>query len=111
MLRAVVGAALFLCVSGLLGLGLGALLRSTAGAVTAALTVLFVSVAMSAFLPDSWQATVGKWIPYNAGSQVWSTVSDPSLHMFSPWARLAVFAGYAAIAMAAGLAAFQRRDA
>ena len=34
MLRAVVGAGLFLCASGLLAFGLGALLRSTAGAVT-----------------------------------------------------------------------------
>lgn len=111
VLRAVVGAGLYLCVSGLLAFGLGALLRHTAGAVTAAMAVLFMSVAMSTFLPDSWQASVGKWIPFNAGSQVWSTVSDPAAHMLSPWAGFAVFAGYAAIAIAAGLAVFLRRDA
>jgi ABC-2 type transport system permease protein len=111
VLRAVVGAALFLCVSGLLAFGLGALLRDTAGAVGAATAVLFVSAAMSSFLPDSWQESAGKWIPFNAGSQVWSTVSDPAAHMLSPWAGFAVFTGYAAIAVAAGLAAFLRRDA
>jgi ABC-2 type transport system permease protein len=111
VLRAVVGAGLFLCVSGLLAFGLGALLRYTAGAITAAIAVLFVSLAMSALLPDSWQASVSKWIPFNAGSQIWSTVSDPAAHMFSPWAGFAVFAGYAVIAVAAGLAAFLRRDA
>jgi ABC-2 type transport system permease protein len=111
VLRAVVGAGLFLCVSGLLAFGLGALLRYTAGAVTAAIAVLFVSVAMSSFLPGSWQASVSKWIPFNAGSQLWSTVSNPAAHMLSPWAGFAVFAGYAAIAVAAGLAAFLRRDA
>ena len=73
--------------------------------------MLFVSVAVSSFLPDSWQASVSKWIPFNAGSQVLSTVSDPAAHMLSPWAGFAVFAGYAAIAVAAGLAAFLRRDA
>ena len=109
--RAIVGAALFLCVSGLLAFGLGALLRSTAGAVTGATAVLFVSLVMSALLPDSWQESVGRWIPFNAGSQVWSTVSDPSMHMFSPWAGLAVFAGYAAITLAAGLVVFLRLDA
>jgi len=111
VLRAVVGAALFLCVSGLLAFGLGALFRYTAGAIVAAIAVLFVSVVISAFLPASWQACVNEWIPFNAGSQVWSTVSDPSSHMFSPWAGFAIFAGYAVIAMAAGLAAFLRRDA
>ena len=111
VLRAVVGAGLYLCVSGLLAFGLGALLRYTAGAVAAAAAVLFVSVAVSAFLPDSWQESVSRWIPFNAGSQVWSTVSDPAAHLLSPWAGLAVFAGYAAVAVAAGLAAFLRRDA
>jgi ABC-2 type transport system permease protein len=111
VLRAVVGAALFLCISGLLALGLGALFRYTAGAILAAIAVLFVSVVASGALPNSWQASVDKWIPFNAGSQVWSTVSDPGAHMFSPWAGFAVFAGYAVIAMAAGLAAFLRRDA
>jgi ABC-type transport system involved in multi-copper enzyme maturation permease subunit len=111
VLRAVFGAGLFLCVSGLLAFGLGALLRYTAGAVAAAIAVLLVSEAMSALLSDSWQASVSKWIPFNAGSQVWSTVSDPAAHMLSPWAGFAVFAGYAAIAVAAGLAAFLRRDA
>jgi ABC-2 type transport system permease protein len=111
VLRAVAGAALFLCVSGLLAFGLGALLRYTAGAVAGAIAVLFLSVVISSFLPGSWQASVSRWIPFNAGSQLWSTVSDPGAHMFSPWAGFAVFAGYAAAAVAAGLAAFLRRDA
>jgi ABC-2 type transport system permease protein len=111
VLRAVVGASLFLCVSGLLAFGLGALLRYTAGAVTAAIAVLLVSAGVPAFLPVSWQESVNKWIPLNAGSQVWSTVRDPAAGMFSPWTGLAVFAGYAAIAVAVGLVAFLRRDA
>lgn len=111
VLRAVIGAGLFLCLSGLLAFGLGALLRYTAGAVVAAIAVLFVSAAVSAFLPDSWQESVSKWILFNAGSQMWSTASDPAAHMLSPWAGFAVFTGYAAIAVAAGLAAFVRCDA
>jgi ABC-2 type transport system permease protein len=111
VLRAVVGAGLFLCVSGLLALGLGALLRNSAAAVTAAIAVLFVSLALPAFLPSSLAVSVNKWIPFNAGSQLWSTVSDPTAHMLSPWAGFALFAGYAAIAMTAGLAAFLRSAA
>lgn len=81
------------------------------GAVAAAVALLFASAAMPSFLPGSWQESVSKWIPFNAGSQMWSTVSNPAAHMLSPWAGFAVFAGYAAIALAAGLVAFLRRDA
>jgi ABC-type transport system involved in multi-copper enzyme maturation permease subunit len=111
VLRAVIGAGLFLAVSGWLGLGLGAVFRYTAGAITAAITVLFMSLTLEAFLPGTLQTALDKWIPLNAGSQVWSTVSVHSAHQFSPWAGFAVFTAYAAAALAAGLVLFLRRDA
>jgi ABC-2 type transport system permease protein len=111
VLRAVIGASLFLTVSGLLALGLGAVFRYTAGAITAAIMVLFMSLTLEAFLPGTLQAALDKWIPLNAGSQIWSTVSVPSAHQFSPWAGFAVFTAYAAAALAAGLVLFLRRDA
>ena len=53
-----------------------------------------------------------KWVPAIAGSQIWavkpSTGSPP---MFAPWTGFAVFCGYAAIALIAGLILFRRRDA
>jgi hypothetical protein len=39
--------------------------------------VRFVSLVMEMFLPGTLQAALGKWIPFNAGSQIWSTVSVP----------------------------------
>jgi ABC-type transport system involved in multi-copper enzyme maturation permease subunit len=111
VLRAVIGAGLFLAVSGLLALGLGAVFRYTAGAIIAAITVLFMSLILEVFLPGTVQAALDKWIPFNAGSQIWSTVSVPSAHQFSPWAGFAVFTAYAAAALAAGLVLFLRRDA
>jgi ABC-2 type transport system permease protein len=111
VLRAVIGAALFLAVGGLLALGLGAVIRYTAGAITAAITVLFMTLILQAFLPATLQPSVDRWIPLNAGSQIWSTASDPSAHLFSPWAGFAVFTLYAAIALAAGRMVFLRRDA
>jgi ABC-2 type transport system permease protein len=111
VLRAVIGAGLFLAVSGLLALGFGAVFRNTTGAITAATTVLFMSLILEAFLPGTLQAALDKWIPFNAGSQIWSTVSVPSAHQFSPWAGFAVFSTYAVAALAAGLVHFLRRDA
>ena len=111
VLRAVIGAGLFLAVSGLLALGLGAVFRSAAGAITAASAVLFLSLLFEAFLPGTVQTAIDRWIPFNAGSQIWSTVTVPSAHQFSPWAGFTVFTAYAAAALAAGLVLFRRRDA
>ena len=112
VLRAVIGGALFLAVCGMLAFGLGTLLRHTAAAITASIGLLFVLFVLINFLPSSWQNHVDKWIPFNAGSQIWSTVpvhGNPP--MFSPWTGFAVFAGYAVIAIVAGAVAFRKRDA
>jgi ABC-2 type transport system permease protein len=89
------------------------ILRHTAGAITAAIGLLFVLTVLVQFLPDSWQDHVDKWMPAMAGSGIWATTAsgpgDPP--MLSAWAGLAVLAGYAAVAMAGGLAVFLRRDA
>jgi ABC-2 type transport system permease protein len=109
VLRAVIGGGLFLAVCGLLSFGLGAVLRHTAGAITAAIGLLFVMYILSGFLPYNWAVHVDKWIPFNAGGAIWENASGTS--MFSPWTGFAVFCGYAAIALAAGLILFRRRDA
>jgi ABC-2 type transport system permease protein len=111
VLRAVIGGGLFLAVCGLLAFGLGAILRHTAAAITASIGLLFVLFILTNFLPQSWQNHVDKWIPFNAGSQIWTTAADPGSHMFSAWTGFAVFAAYAAIAIAAGFALFRNRDA
>jgi len=111
VLRAVIGGGLFLAVCGLLSFGLGAVLRHTAAAITASIGLLFVVLILSNFLPQSWQDHVDKWIPFNAGSQLWTVVTDPGSHLFSAWTGFGVFAAYAAIAIAAGFVLFRKRDA
>jgi ABC-2 type transport system permease protein len=111
VLRAVIGGALFLAVCGMLAYGLGAILRSTAAAITGAVGLLFVLSVLVNFLPQSWQVNVDKWMPAIAGSQVWVTRTSPADHAFSAWAGFGVFAAYAAIAVVAGLILFRRRDA
>ena len=109
VLRAVVGGGLFLAVCGLLSYGIGALLRSTAGAITASVALLFVAFVLSGFLPSSWAVHVDKWIPFNAGGAIWENLSGTS--MFSPWVGFGVFCAYAAIAVVAGGILFRTRDA
>jgi ABC-2 type transport system permease protein len=111
VLRAVVGGALFLTACGMLAYGLGAILRHTAGAITAAIGLLFVLSILVQFLPHSWQVDVNKWMPAIAGSQVWAVKVVPSQHLFSAWTGFGVLAFYAVIAIVAGAVLFRERDA
>src|SRR5580704_8782923 len=109
VLRAVVGGGLFLAVCGMLSFGLGVVLRYTAGAITASIALLFVLYVLTGFLPEGWANHVDKWVPDNAGSAIWQNASASVI--FRPWTGFALFCGYAAIALVAGLILFRRRDA
>jgi ABC-type transport system involved in multi-copper enzyme maturation permease subunit len=108
-LRIVVGAALYLTLCGLLGVALGALLRSTAAAITALTGLLFVLPILAAFLPLSWHRdAIAKWIPSNAGFQILERAGTPG--NFGPWTGLAVLAGWVAVTFAVSLVLLRRRD-
>jgi ABC-2 type transport system permease protein len=111
VLRAVIGGALFLTACGMLAYGLGALLRHTAGAISAAIGLLFVLTVLVQFLPQSWQNDVNRWMPAIAGSQVWTTKAAGGPHLFPAWGGFAVLAGWAVAAIIAGLVVFRTRDA
>jgi ABC-2 type transport system permease protein len=115
VLREVIGGGLFLAVCGLLSFGLGAALRHTAGAIASSIGLLFVLWILGNFLPSppsGWfgQADIDKWLPFNAGSGIWQNQAN-GINPFSPWVGFAVFCGYAAIALIAGLVLFRKRDA
>jgi len=113
VLRAVIGGALFLTACGILAFGLGLLLRHTAAGIAAMVGLLFVVTILVNFLPQTWQNHVDKWIPALAGGQIWMTkaLQPGNTPMFGPWASFAVLCMYAAIAVAAAVIVFRRRDA
>ncbi|HEX9034226.1 MAG TPA: ABC transporter permease subunit [Streptosporangiaceae bacterium] len=115
VLQQVIGGGLFLAVCGLLSFGIGAILRHTAGAISAGIGLMFVLMILVNFLPgppSGWfgQADIDKWIPFFAGSRIWQDQLT-GFHPFSPWIGFAVFCGYAAVAIVGGLTVFLRRDA
>jgi ABC-2 type transport system permease protein len=109
VLRALTGAGLYLTVLALLGFGLGTVLRSSAGAVAVLFGVLFVPSLLVALLPSSWQATIGPYLPMNAGDTIYTIRPEP--HMLPPWTGFGVFCLYALAALAAGFVLIGRRDA
>lgn len=111
-LRSVVGAALYLAVIGLLALGLGALIRRTAGAVTILIAlVIFLPVSAGA-LPGAWQNDITPYLPSVAGQAVIGPTKFTSPgHLLTPWTGFAVFCGYAAAVLIAAAITLHRRDA
>jgi ABC-2 type transport system permease protein len=108
-LRAVAGAALYLTIMGLLGLGLGSLIRNTAGGVTAAVGLAFVLPYLADLLLPSWRSHIVPYLPAEAGQALF-VVSRGGQSLLHPWAALAVFSGYAAVTIACAAIALRRRD-
>jgi ABC-type transport system involved in multi-copper enzyme maturation permease subunit len=106
--RAVIGGALYLTVAGLFGLGLGAILRSTAGGISAFAGMLFVLPPLMNVLPTSWNDAISPYLPSNAGAAIMQTGSPA--HTLAPWTGLGVFVGYTAIVLAIAAIQLRRRD-
>jgi ABC-2 type transport system permease protein len=113
VLRAVSGAALLVTLSGLFALGLGALLRNTAGTIAAAYGLLFLIPELARALPTPWFNDALRWLPggYLVNQITYTDPQGSMPHMFFPWGELAVFAGYTAALLVAGVVTLRRRDA
>jgi ABC-type transport system involved in multi-copper enzyme maturation permease subunit len=110
--RTVVGTALYLTVLGLLSLGIGGLLRKTAGAICAVVGILFVLPVVASFLPSSLSG-VQKYLPSDAGTAIINSTSGHAdgADALGPWFGMAVFVAYALVALVAAGYLLQRRDA
>jgi hypothetical protein len=113
VLRAVLLSAAIVPVFGLLAYGAGAVIRHTAGAITAILGVIFLIPALAQALPVSWHNDMVRWLP---GAEALDPIARSAAplsagHLFSAWGEFAVFGGYAAVLLAVGGWLFIRRDA
>jgi ABC-2 type transport system permease protein len=107
--RAVLGSALYLTAIGLLGLGFGALLRRTAGAISVLFATLFALPLIASFLPGGLSDQVSKYLPGQAGIAIASVRPDPAA--LGPWAGFGVLCLYTAIALGLAVWLLRRRDA
>jgi ABC-2 type transport system permease protein len=107
-LRAAAGIGLFLCVTGLLALGIGAVVRHTAGAIGAYVFVTLVLPIIVAGLPNSLQDQIERLLPMSVGSVM---ISNSVPNAFGPWTEFAILCGYTAAILALGTVLLGRRDA
>jgi ABC-2 type transport system permease protein len=108
--RSVVGAGLYLAVLGLFSLAFGAILRHTAGGITAVLGLVLIVSNLTGLLPDSWGHHVNAWMPTNAGQLIMQPQQLPD-DLLSPWQGLGVFTGWTVLLLIAAAILFNRRDA
>lgn len=109
VLRAVLGTAFYLAGVGVLGMALGALLRTTAGALTSLVALLLVLPGLASLLPESWSEAISPYLPSNAGQAFMSLSSEGDL--LSPGAGLAVFLGWLVVSVGGAVVLLRRRDA
>ena len=109
VLRAVIGAGLYLAVVGLLGMALGFIIRNTAGAIATLFGILLVLPILGDVLPASWASHVTPYLPSNAGQAIMALQAAPNT--MAPWTGFALFVGYAAVAVAIAAVLLKRRDA
>jgi ABC-2 type transport system permease protein len=109
-LRTVIGAALFLTVLAVLCLGVGGILRNTAGGIATFVALLFVLPGISAILPSSVNDSISPYLPLNAGTTIASHRFDNSHHL-TAWGGFGLFCAYAAVAVLGAVISLKRRDA
>ena len=110
-LRAVLGTGVYLGLLAVFALGVGAVLRHTAGAITVVLAALLAPVIALNFLPDSIADWVEKYCLMGAGLAIQQTVVRDDTIPLSPEGGLLVAAVYAAVPLLLALWLIGRRDA
>ena len=94
---------------GILAMGIGAIVRSTAGGIATFAGIFFVIPPLMNILPSSWNDAISKYLPSDAGRQLFSL--HQSAHSLSPlWGGLLLL-GYCAAVVAAAAVLLVRRDA
>jgi hypothetical protein len=109
VLRALVGAGLYLGLVAVFGVALGMLVRSSAGAIAILAGLLLIVPGLAGLLPHAIAEAITPYLPSNAGSAVMTLI--PGDDTLAPWAGLAVFAGYVAITLAAAAYRLKKSDA
>ncbi|MFE2867894.1 ABC transporter permease subunit [Embleya sp. NPDC059259] len=105
--RSVVGSSLYLAVIGLFGLGLGTLLRHSAGAITALLGIILLPMIIGPMLPSGGDKLM-QYSPMFALIKLIDGGGDTGGP--SPWGSLLLIAVYAGIALIAGGVRLKTRD-
>jgi ABC-2 type transport system permease protein len=108
--RADIGAILYLTVLGLFALGIGGLIRHTAGAIASVIALVLVVPPLISLIPGTVANHIHGYLPSVAGELVGQTAQQPS-DVLSPWQGFGVFCIWTAAVLGACGYLLVRRDA
>jgi ABC-2 type transport system permease protein len=109
VVRSLLGATVYLALIGVIGVALGALLRSVAGAISALVGALMLVPGLVTLLPKSWRNSIEQYLPSNAGESMFSLHHAP--HTLSAGSGFLVLAAWTALALAGAAWRLSRSDA
>jgi ABC-2 type transport system permease protein len=109
VVRALVGGAVYLGLVGMIGVALGALLRSVAGGISVLVATLMLIPGLAELLPSSWQNSLNQFLPSNAGQSMFAL--HRAAHTLTPGAGLLVFLAWTVLALAGAAYRLVRTDA
>ena len=111
VVRALVGFGLYMAVTGLFALGIGAVLRHVAGAITAALAAVIVLPTVTSLLPGKLGDYVSTYLPGGEAGQSIMSSGHNSGVLLSPWAGFGVQCAWVLGLLVVTTVLLHRRDA
>jgi hypothetical protein len=106
---AVLAAGCVLAACALVGVGLGAIIRHTAGAIAAAVAVIYLLAVFCLLLPSPWNTRLGRFtVPFAAYQTV---ASHPLAALLAPGLSMLVILAWPAATLSAAAIVIRRRDA
>jgi hypothetical protein len=109
VLRAVLGGAAKMVLIGVIAVGVGAIVRHTAGAVAVLFAVLLIIPGLVQLLPQPWNNDITLYLPSSAGAAMSAVVRFPNL--LAPGAGFLVLLAYAVATIGVAMVLLVRRDA
>ncbi len=110
VLRAVIGAGLYLAVLGVFSLAVGAVVRHTAAAITGVIGFVLVLAPLAQLLPGTLGDRVHAYLPTEAGHLIAQARQAPG-DLLSPWQGFGVFVAWTAALLVLAAVLLRRRDA
>jgi len=108
------GAAGYLTLVGLIALALGTIIRNSAGGIAAALGLILVLPSIvgifAGVTQSEWANQLGKYLPSNAGSQMFDPFQGTGGGQLEPWQGALVVAAWAVALLVPALLLLKRRD-
>lgn len=108
VVRSLFGVGAYLGLVGVAGVALGALLRSTAGGISALVGTFMLVPGLMSLLPESWREDLTRYLPSNAGESIFALQHEAGT--LSAGAGLLVLAGWTALALGGAAYRLRRSD-